>query len=117
MRIKGAVLQECGRPGPWEQSQPIAVTELDLDEPGPGELLVRLEAAGVCHSDLSVVDGNRVRPVPMLLGHEACEIVLEQIRGARADPLGGRAQLFERLLVAADGTVRRVADAFRLGDG
>ncbi|MCI2419477.1 alcohol dehydrogenase catalytic domain-containing protein [Saccharopolyspora sp. K220] len=72
MKIRGAVLQECGRPGPWEKSQPLAVTELDLDEPGPGELLVRLEAAGVCHSDLSVVDGNRVRPVPMLLGHEAC---------------------------------------------
>ncbi|GAA2330882.1 alcohol dehydrogenase catalytic domain-containing protein [Saccharopolyspora halophila] len=72
MRIRGAVLQECGRPGPWESSEPIAVTELDLGEPGPGEALVRLEAAGVCHSDLSVVDGNRVRPTPMLLGHEAC---------------------------------------------
>lgn len=72
MRIQGAVLQECGRSGPWESSEPIAVTELDLDEPGPGEALVRLEAAGVCHSDLSVVDGNRVRPTPMLLGHEAC---------------------------------------------
>ena len=42
---------------------------------GPGELLVRIEAAGVCHSDLSVVDGNRVRPTPMLLGHEAAGIV------------------------------------------
>ncbi|KAA5833488.1 alcohol dehydrogenase catalytic domain-containing protein [Saccharopolyspora hirsuta] len=75
MRIRGAVLQECGRPGPWAESRPLAVAELELDEPGPGELLVRLEAAGVCHSDLSVVDGNRVRPVPMLLGHEACGVV------------------------------------------
>jgi len=40
-------------------------------------LLVRIEAAGVCHSDLSVVDGNRVRPVPMLLGHEAAGRVVE----------------------------------------
>jgi Zn-dependent alcohol dehydrogenase len=51
------------------------VSELELAPPGPGELLVRVEAAGVCHSDLSVVDGNRVRPVPMLLGHEAAGIV------------------------------------------
>ncbi len=51
------------------------MSELDLAEPGPGELLVRIEAAGLCHSDLSVVDGNRVRPVPMLLGHEAAGVV------------------------------------------
>ncbi|WP_433870251.1 alcohol dehydrogenase catalytic domain-containing protein [Saccharopolyspora sp. CA-218241] len=77
MRIRGAVLQESGRQGPWEQTRPLAVTDLDLDGPGPGELRVQLEAAGVCHSDLSVVDGNRPRPVPMLLGHEACGRVAE----------------------------------------
>ena len=49
--------------------------DLELAPPGPGEILVRMEAAGVCHSDLSVVDGNRVRPVPMLLGHEGAGIV------------------------------------------
>lgn len=70
MRITGAVLEEVGRPGPWAQTRPLTVSELDLDGPGPGEVLVEMEAAGVCHSDLSVVDGNRVRPVPMLLGHE-----------------------------------------------
>ncbi len=71
MRIRGAVLEEIGRPRPYARSTPIAVTDLELDPPGPGEILVRMEAAGLCHSDLSVVDGNRVRPVPMLLGHEA----------------------------------------------
>ena len=71
MRITGAVLEEIGRPGPWAQSRPLTVAELDLDGPGQGELLVEIDAAGVCHSDLSVVDGNRPRPVPMLLGHEA----------------------------------------------
>jgi alcohol dehydrogenase len=70
MRITGAVLEEVGRPGPWAQTSPLTVGELDLDGPGPGEVLVEMEAAGVCHSDLSVVDGNRARPVPMLLGHE-----------------------------------------------
>ncbi|MGF7123404.1 alcohol dehydrogenase catalytic domain-containing protein [Rhodococcus sp. BE178] len=71
MRIRGAVLEEIGRPRPYAVSAPIVVTDLDLDPPGPGEVLVRIEAAGLCHSDLSVVDGSRVRPVPMLLGHEA----------------------------------------------
>ncbi|WP_040791357.1 alcohol dehydrogenase catalytic domain-containing protein [Nocardia paucivorans] len=71
MRIRGAVLERIAAPAPFADSEPIAVGELELAEPGPGELLVRIEAAGVCHSDLSVVDGNRVRPLPMLLGHEA----------------------------------------------
>lgn len=75
MKIRGAVLETIGLPRPYASSTPLTVTELDLAEPGPGELLVRIEAAGLCHSDLSVVDGNRVRPVPMLLGHEAAGIV------------------------------------------
>lgn len=70
MRITGAVLEEVGRPGPWAQTRPLTVGDLELDSPGAGEVLVEMEAAGVCHSDLSVVDGNRSRPVPMLLGHE-----------------------------------------------
>lgn len=71
MKIRGAVLEEIGRSRPFAESLPISISELELAPPGPGELLVRIEAAGLCHSDLSVVDGNRVRPVPMLLGHEA----------------------------------------------
>lgn len=78
MRIRGAVLEEIGRARPYADSQPIRVQQLELDPPGPGELLVRIEAAGICHSDLSVVDGNRVRPIPMLLGHESAGIV-EQV--------------------------------------
>lgn len=71
MRITGAVLEVVGRPGPWALTRPMTVGELELDAPGPGEVLVDIAAAGVCHSDLSVVDGARPRPVPMLLGHEA----------------------------------------------
>ena len=77
MRITGAVLEEVGRPGPWAQTRPLTVGELELDAPGPGEVLVRIEVAGVCHSDLSVVNGDRPRPVPMLLGHEASGRVVE----------------------------------------
>jgi alcohol dehydrogenase len=73
--ISGAVLTESGRARPYAASRPLAIEELQLDGPGPGEVLVRMEAAGVCHSDLSVVDGNRIRPLPMLLGHEAAGIV------------------------------------------
>lgn len=71
MEITGAVLEEVGRSGPYADSRPLSVGPLDLAPPAAGEVLVRIEAAGVCHSDLSVVDGNRARPVPMLLGHEA----------------------------------------------
>jgi alcohol dehydrogenase len=85
IHIRGAVLERIGAPRPYTQSRPISIAELDLQGPGPGEVLVRVEAAGVCHSDLSVVDGNRVRPVPMLLGHEAAGIV--EARGDSVDDL------------------------------
>jgi alcohol dehydrogenase len=71
MKIVGAVLEEPGRPRPYAQSKPLSIVELELEEPGPGEVLVRIEAAGLYNSDLSVVDGIRPRPMPMLLGHEA----------------------------------------------
>jgi alcohol dehydrogenase len=63
MRIRGAVLEEMGRERPYSSSQPITISELELEEPGSGELLVRIEVAGVCHSDLSVVNGSRPRPL------------------------------------------------------
>ena len=75
MEIIGAVLEQSGAEPPFAASAPLSICRLELDAPGPGELLVRIEVAGVCHSDLSVVDGNRVRPTPMLLGHEAAGIV------------------------------------------
>ncbi|TQF66974.1 zinc-binding dehydrogenase [Rhodococcus spelaei] len=90
MRIRGAVLEEIGRPRPFAQSRPISISDLELDPPGPGELLVRIEAAGLCHSDLSVVDGNRVRPVPMLLGHEASGRVEELGAGVSDIAVGDR---------------------------
>jgi alcohol dehydrogenase len=55
----------------------MQLEEVELSAPRAGELLVRIEAAGVCHSDISVVDGSRVRPLPMALGHEAAGVVEE----------------------------------------
>ncbi|MGP5195678.1 alcohol dehydrogenase catalytic domain-containing protein [Arthrobacter rhombi] len=75
--IRGAVLETIGAASPFATSTPLRIQEVTLAAPGPGEIRVRVEAAGVCHSDLSVVDGNRRRPVPMLLGHEAAGIVEE----------------------------------------
>lgn len=76
MKIRGAVLERIGAQRPFSESRPLTVCELELADPGPTEVLVRIEAASVCHSDLSVVDGSRIRPVPMLLGHEAAGVVL-----------------------------------------
>ncbi len=75
MKIKAAVIHEMGRKQPYAESRPMAVEELELDPPGPGEVLVRMGAAGLCHSDLSTVNGDRPRPLPMVLGHEAAGIV------------------------------------------
>ncbi|WP_019633500.1 zinc-binding dehydrogenase [Actinomadura atramentaria] len=76
-----AVLVESGREAPYAESRPLEVRELTLDPPGPGELLVRVGAAGLCHSDLSVINGSRVRPLPMALGHEAAGEVVEAGEG------------------------------------
>ena len=71
MKIQAAVLERMGLTPPYSQSRPLQVQDVELADPGPGELLVRIRAAGLCHSDLSVIDGSRPRQLPMLLGHEA----------------------------------------------
>ncbi len=75
MKIKAAVLNTMGVEAPYAKSKPLAIEEVELDDPSHGEVLVKIGAAGLCHSDLSVIDGNRPRPTPMVLGHEAAGIV------------------------------------------
>lgn len=75
MKIKAAVLRQLGVPGPYAESRPLTIEDFELAPPGPGEVLVRVRAAGLCHSDLSVIDGNRPRPLPMVLGHEMAGLV------------------------------------------
>ncbi|GAA0962872.1 zinc-binding dehydrogenase [Actinocorallia libanotica] len=82
IRTRVSVLTEAGREAPYAESRPLEVTEVELAPPGPGELLVRIGAAGLCHSDLSVINGSRVRPLPMALGHEAAGEVVEVGQGA-----------------------------------
>ena len=75
MKIRAAVLETMGAAHPYAQSRPLKIDELDLAPPGVGEILVRIKAAGLCHSDLSVINGDRPRPMPMALGHEAAGVV------------------------------------------
>lgn len=77
MKTRAAILIKSGAPMPYEQSKPLEVAEVELAPPGPGEVLIRMRAAGLCHSDLSVIDGNRPRPLPMVLGHEGAGVVEE----------------------------------------
>jgi alcohol dehydrogenase len=76
MQTFAAVLDATGAVAPYAASRPLRLDDLDLAPPRAGELLIRIDAAGVCHSDLSVVNGDRVRPMPMALGHEAAATVL-----------------------------------------
>ncbi|WAP67992.1 zinc-dependent alcohol dehydrogenase family protein [Jiella pelagia] len=73
--IRAAVLNASPVAAPFAKTRPLTIQTLDLEAPGRGEVLVRVKAAGLCHSDLSVVNGARPRPVPMALGHEAAGVV------------------------------------------
>jgi alcohol dehydrogenase len=88
MKTVAAVLRGVTDKRPYSISKPVILEEVILSGPRPGELLVRIEAAGVCHSDLSVVDGSRIRPLPMALGHEAVGVVEEVGQGVRDVAVG-----------------------------
>lgn len=75
MKMKAAVLWECGRPRPYADTRPLTIEEVEIDGPGPGEVLIEVAGAGLCHSDLSVIDGTRPRGVPIIPGHEGAGIV------------------------------------------
>ena len=77
MKIRAAVLDQMQMPQPYAKTKPISIETIELDPPGPGEVLVKMAAAGLCHSDLSVINGDRPRVMPMVLGHEASGIVEE----------------------------------------
>ena len=67
MKIRGVVLEQTGGP--------LTLSELDLADPGPEEVLVRLHASGVCHSDWNAVDGTAESVCPVVLGHEGGGVV------------------------------------------
>jgi alcohol dehydrogenase len=77
MKIRAAVLTSLGLRRPYATSLPLIVEDVILDPPGRDEVLISVKAASLCHSDLSVIEGNRPRPMPMVLGHEAAGVVEE----------------------------------------
>lgn len=81
MKTKAAVLYDMQQPIPYTESKPLVIEEVTLSNPGPGEVLVEMAGAGLCHSDLSVIDGSRPRVMPMVMGHEASGIVREVGQG------------------------------------
>ncbi|HEU4806641.1 MAG TPA: alcohol dehydrogenase catalytic domain-containing protein [Homoserinimonas sp.] len=73
--MHSAVLREAGLARPYRDSKPLTLETLAIPEPRAGEVRVRIARASLCHSDLSVIDGSRPRPLPMALGHEAAGVV------------------------------------------
>jgi len=83
MKARAAVLVEQERPRPYRDSRPIEVTDVEMDPPGEGEIVVKIGAAGLCHSDLSVINGDRPRQLPLVLGHECAGEIVECGPGVR----------------------------------
>ncbi len=83
--VRAAVLPAVGAP--------LEITEIDLPDPGPGQVRVRLAAAGVCHSDLSLSNGTLRQPVPAVLGHEGAGTVTAVGPGVAAVAPGDRVVL------------------------
>jgi S-(hydroxymethyl)glutathione dehydrogenase/alcohol dehydrogenase len=76
MKTRAAVL--------WKPGGPVEILEVDIGAPKEGEVLVRIAACGVCHSDLHVVDGHLPEPLPLVLGHEAAGVVEETGPGVQS---------------------------------
>src|SRR5215470_12122556 len=68
--MKAAVLREIGKP--------LTIEQVQINKPGPHEVLIRTAAAGVCHSDLHFLEGSYQYPMPVVLGHESAGVV-EQV--------------------------------------
>lgn len=77
MKIRAAVIRQMGLPQPYAQSKPLVIEEVELAKPGEREVLVQVKAASLCHSDLSTINADRPRQMPMVLGHEAAGVVAE----------------------------------------
>ncbi|MEO8298973.1 MAG: zinc-dependent alcohol dehydrogenase family protein [Burkholderiales bacterium] len=93
MKTRAAVLRQSGLPHPYKDSRPLVIEEVELADPGRDEVLVRIRAAGLCHSDLSVINGDRPRPLPMALGHEAAGEVMALGEGVSDLALGDHVAL------------------------
>lgn len=91
--FRAAVLRFAGAQRPYAGSRPLAIETVALPAPGEGEILVRIKAASICHSDLSVVNSDRRWPLPIVPGHEAAGVVAESGPGVTSVRHGDRVAL------------------------
>ena len=75
MKMKAAILRSSSAQRPYSESKPLSIEDVELDPPMRGEVLVRIKAVGLCHSDLVAISGERAKPMPIVIGHEAAGIV------------------------------------------
>lgn len=101
MKTRAAVLRTMGLPMPYASSKPLSVETVELAPPGAGEVLLKIHAAGVCHSDLSAVNGDRPWPLPIVVGHEAAGEVLALGAGVTDLALGDHVVLVFRPMCGA----------------
>src|SRR3546814_14090050 len=83
MKMRAAVLRTIAPDRPYARTRPISVEEVELQAPQAGEVMVKIAGAGLCHSDLSVIDGSRPRPLPVALGHDGAGTVVVVGAGVR----------------------------------
>src|SRR5215475_8025866 len=76
LQYRAAVLHRSGTP--------LAIEQVTAGDPAPTDVVVRLRAAGLCHTDLEVIDGSLRYPMPMILGHEAAGVDHLEIGVAKA---------------------------------
>jgi alcohol dehydrogenase len=91
--VRAAILRSVHNDPPFVQNRPLTIGELEIEHPRPGELLVKMEAAGLCHSDLSRVNGDRVGVAPVVLGHEGCGRVVATGDGVDDIDIGDKVAL------------------------
>ena len=77
MKMKAAILRTTSAQRPFSVSKPLSIEEVELDHPKRGEVLIKIKAVGLCHSDLVAITGERAKPMPIVIGHEAAGIVEE----------------------------------------
>ena len=93
--MKAAVLREVGKP--------LQIEDVQINKPGPREVLIRTKAAGLCHSDLHFMEGSYPHPLPAVLGHESAgvvEAVGSEVRIVDSLPIGPTGKVLKRELRA-----------------
>lgn len=131
MDTTAAVLDEPVGSAPFDEARPARFGTVEVDDPGPEEVLVEVGAASLCHTDLDIASGDLVRPTPLVMGHEGAgvvrqvgervasvspgdHVVLGRMACGRCAPCrAGRSNLCdERSVATTDGTLRGGAVRF-----